>query len=64
MTTLLFDHLNSTESMPETTANRSTYSVITIYPGLMQFTLVPAVARSTSNGDARCLPAVFDAVKA
>jgi hypothetical protein len=62
MTKFLFDHLNSTESMLETTSNRSTHSVFTIYPGLMQFTLVPAVAHSTSNDDARCLTAVFDAL--
>jgi hypothetical protein len=62
MTRFLFDHVNSTESMPETTSNRSTRSVFTIYPGPTQFTLVPAVAYSTSNDDARCLTAVFDAL--
>jgi hypothetical protein len=40
----------------------NTHSSVTIYPGLMQLTLIPAEAHSTAIEAARCLTAAFDAL--
>jgi len=39
-----------------------THSSVTIYPGLIQLTLIPAAAHSTAIEAARCLTAAFDAL--